>query len=78
MSDVKSILQEVHHEYSQQPHTILDQGHSRNDWIAIIFAYVGRCGAKVVRNRDENYRANLVKAAAVAVRAIEAHDKGWC
>lgn len=78
MSDVKTILQEVHHERSHQPANFLDQGHLRNDWVALIAAYNGRAGAKVVRNQKEDFRACMVKVAALAVAAIEAHDKGWC
>lgn len=57
-----------------------DKGNSRNDWIAYINAYTGRAAEKVFRNQRENqtFRENMIKAAALAVAAIEAHDKGFC
>lgn len=75
------ILQEIEHERRQQqaaPVNMLDQSHSRNDWVALITAYAGRAGAKVVRNQNEDFRKCMLKVAALAVAAIEAHDKGWC
>lgn len=78
MTSVNTILQEIHHERLNQPADFLDQGHLRNDWVALIAAYNGRAGAKVVRNQDEDFRKCMVKVAALAVAAIEAHDKGWC
>jgi hypothetical protein len=56
-----------------------DMSNSRNDWIAYVTAYIGRAAAKVSRNEREkcDYRDNLVKAGALIVAAIEAHDKGW-
>lgn len=57
-----------------------DRGNSRNDWIAYINAYIGRAAAKVFRNEkeDQSFRANMIKAAALCVAAIEAHDQGHC
>jgi hypothetical protein len=57
-----------------------DKSNSRNDWIAYLNAYSGRAAAKVFRNEkeDQNFRANMVKVAALAVAAIEANDKGYC
>lgn len=57
-----------------------DKTNSRNDWIAYINAYTGRAAEKVFRNEKEGqeFRANMVKAAALAVAAIEAHDQGYC
>lgn len=56
-----------------------DKSNSRNDWIAYATAYLGRASDKVFRNQRENcdYRENLVKAGAVIVAALEAHDKGY-
>lgn len=56
-----------------------DQSLTRNDWVAMIAAYNGRASAKVFRNIRENqdFRDNMIKVAALAVAAIEAHDKGW-
>ena len=57
-----------------------DRGNSQNDWIAYINAYVGRAAQKVFRNEreDQTFRENMLKAAALAVAAVEAHDKGYC
>lgn len=57
-----------------------DKGNSQNDWIAYINAYTGRAAQKVFRNEREGqtFRENMIKAAALAVAAIEAHDKGFC
>jgi hypothetical protein len=56
-----------------------DKSNTKNDWIAYINAYIGRAAAKVERNEREGceFRKNMVKAAALAVAAIEAYDKGW-
>ena len=57
-----------------------DKGNSRNDWIAYVNAYTGRAACKVFRNEREGcgFRDNMVKAAALAVAAIEAYDNQWC
>lgn len=57
-----------------------DRTNSRNDWIAYVNAYTGRAAARVHRNECEgqDYRENLLKAAAILVAALEAHDKGYC
>lgn len=78
MSDLNSILHEVALEHDQQPLSTLDRGHSRDIWASLITAYVGRCGSIPKRNQGEDFRTNMTKVAALAIRAIEAHDKGWC
>ena len=57
-----------------------DKGNSQNDWIAYLNAYIGRAADKVHRNEVEGqtFRRNIVKAAALCLAAVEAHDKGWC
>ena len=57
-----------------------DRSNSRNDWIAYVNAYIGRAADKCFRNQKEDqcFRTNMVKAAALCVAAIEAHDKGYC
>lgn len=56
-----------------------DKGNTRNDWVAYITAYAGRAGANGKNERQgENFRQNMIQVAALAVAAIEAHDKGWC
>lgn len=56
-----------------------DKQNTPNDWIAFINAYTGRAAAKVFRNEKEgqDFRANLVKAGALVLAALEAHDKGY-
>jgi hypothetical protein len=78
---MRTVLQEIEHERRRQeasPVNCLDQGHTRNDWVALIAAYNGCASAKVVRNQGEDFRKCMVTVAALAVAAIEAHDKGWC
>jgi hypothetical protein len=54
-----------------------DPVNTPNDWIVFAVAYLGRAGQGVYRNQREgcDYRENLVKAAALLVAAIEAHDR---
>lgn len=57
-----------------------DRTNSKNDWIAYASAHLGRAAEKVVKNEREGqeFRDNMVKAAAVCVAAIESFDKGYC
>ncbi len=57
-----------------------DKSNSRNDWIAYINSYTGRAAEKVSRNEREQqgFRENMVKAGALVIAAIEAHDGGYC
>ena len=57
-----------------------DKTNSRNDWIAYLNAYSGRACAKLSRNEREghDFRTNMVKVGALALAAVEAHDKGFC
>lgn len=57
-----------------------DKTNSQGDWVSYITAYAGRAPQKVVRNVKENqtFRANMIKVAAIAIAAIESHDKGYC
>ena len=54
----------------------LDNTNSQNDWVSYIVAYAGRASSGVLRNAREgwNFRSNMVKVAALALAAIEAHD----
>lgn len=60
--------------------TEFDKTNTKNDWVAYISAYAGRAAAKVARNEKEGqtFRENMVKVAALAQAAIEAHDAGYC
>lgn len=81
------IIQQILAERERQLHLAhggdteaFDKGNSKNDWIAYVNAYIGRAAEKVFRNEKEGheFRANMVKAAALCVAAIEASDKGYC
>jgi hypothetical protein len=54
-----------------------DDHWTQNDWISFVNAYTGRAAQYVVRNQSEGnkFRNMMLKAAAVAVAAIEAHDR---
>lgn len=57
-----------------------DKSNSKNDWIAYVNAYTGRAAEKVFRNEKEGqtFRENMIKAAALIIAAIEAHDNNYC
>lgn len=60
--------------------TEFDKTNTQNDWVSYITAYAGRAAQKVARNEREGqtFRENMVKVAALAQAAIEAHDAGFC
>lgn len=81
--DLEKVIEDVIEERMRQKTTgnaDIDSSNTRNDWIAFINAYIGRSAARCFRNKREGqeFRANMVKAAALCVAAIEAHDKGYC
>lgn len=87
MSKMDEILGEIRTERKRQKELAFagdtdsfDRTNSRNDWIAYICAYAGRAGEKVIRNKREgqDFRSNMVKVAALALAALEAHDAGHC
>jgi hypothetical protein len=53
-----------------------DADNQDEDWAAYITAYLGRAVVEVARDEREgcDHRENLVKALAIAVAAVEAHD----
>jgi len=55
-----------------------DKTNTQNDWVAYITAFAGRA-AKVDRNTRDgcDFRANMVKVAALTISAINAYDKGY-
>ena len=77
-----SALQDILDERAKQVDQFeeFDKGNSKNDWIAYLNAYSGRAADKVYRNEREGheFRAMMVKTAALALAAVEAHDKGYC
>lgn len=60
-------------------HDALDRRNTRNDWVAYINAYAGRA-ANTQRNvrEGQGFRENMIKVAALAIAAIEAHDNDHC
>jgi hypothetical protein len=56
----------------------LDLTNTRNDYIAYVTAYIGRAADKCPRNDREGqeFRTNMLKAAALIVAALEAYDVG--
>lgn len=56
----------------------LDQTNTINDYVAYVSAYAGRASTKVNRNIRESVtpRDMFIKAAALAVAAVEAIDAG--
>ena len=57
-----------------------DKGNTCNDWVAYIATYNGRATRKGFSNGQEKggFVDNMIKVAALAIAAIEAHEKGWC
>ena len=66
--------------FDNKPTDDFDRANTKNDWVAFICAYAGRASDKVARNQREGqgFRESMIKVAALALAAIEAHDKGWC
>lgn len=84
---MEEILQQIRDERRRQADLAhggdtesFDKTNTRNDWVAYATAYLGRAADKAFRNEREkcDFRENLVKAAAVIVAALEAHDKKYC
>lgn len=57
-----------------------DQENTKNDWVSFIAAYSGRAASRCSRNETQglDFRQCMIKTAALAMAAIEAHDKGFC
>ncbi len=81
------VLDEVKQERERQVALALDgdtpsfdESNSRNDWVGYVTAYAGRAADKCFRNEREgcDFRESMLKVAALAVAAIEAHDAGHC
>jgi hypothetical protein len=77
MTAIQDVLAE--REKQVQAFTDFDKTNTKNDWVSYISAYAGRAADKVRRNEKEGqtFRANMVKVGALALAAIEAHDKGY-
>lgn len=54
-----------------------DKTNSRNDWITYICRYASGAGDKLWSRQDLEFREAMVKVAALAFAAIEAHDNGY-
>lgn len=66
-----------HRTKTQRLVNLSDQYNSQNDWVAFICTFAGRATDNIVNNTN-GFRENMLKVAALAVAAIEAHDKDWC
>lgn len=78
---MEAILQEIREEHNRAQKLIpegFDDSNTQGDWVSYICAYAGRAAQKVYRNKREGhaFRACMVKVAALAVSAIQAHDAG--
>jgi hypothetical protein len=60
------------------PNDNFDAANSQGDWVSFVTAYAGRASQRVFRNKREGqgFRSSMVKVAATAIAAIEAHDAG--
>ena len=55
-----------------------DKSNSPNDWVGYVSTYLGRCTSAARNQREgQDFRTNMVKAAAIAMAAVEAYDRGW-
>ena len=63
--------------YKQRGHwtDFHDDEHNAHDWAAILLRYEGLAMQAAEHDDREGYRLNLVKAAAVALAAIESYDR---
>jgi NTP pyrophosphatase (non-canonical NTP hydrolase) len=52
-----------------------EQNHIPLYWLAILGEEVGEVNRAVLEKDDENYRAELIQVAAVAVAAVENYDR---
>jgi hypothetical protein len=80
---IADLIEELKHQQSKKfggNTAEFDKTNTQNDWVAYITAYAGRSSARVARNERESceFRANMVKVAALAILAINAYDKGYC
>ena len=80
---MQSIIDEITEERQRQKDVVVpddnfDAANSQGDWVSFITAYAGRASNRVSRNKRENqsFRDCMVKVAATAIAAIEAHDAG--
>lgn len=75
---VQDILDE--RRVQQEKFSDFDKTNSKNDWVSYVTAYAGRAASKVARNEREHldFRNMMVKVGALAIAAVEAHDKGYC
>lgn len=66
-------------DFGGQPATAFDEDNTLNDWVAYAVTYLGRA-TTAARNEKEKQdaTANLVKAGAIILAALEARAKGHC
>jgi NTP pyrophosphatase (non-canonical NTP hydrolase) len=70
------VLDEVAAERRRQNDKWGEQNHSPERWLTILAEEVGEAAYSYLEDDRDNYRTEMVQVAAVAVAAIEAHDRG--
>src|SRR5436190_1492862 len=70
-----SVLREVADERHRQLSLWGDQLHSQLVWLSILGEEFGEVGRAINEKNEQEYRAELVEVAAVAVAAVESLDK---
>lgn len=57
-----------------------DKTNTQADWVSCITAYAGRANESIIRNKNEGqtFKQNMIKVAALALAALESHEKGHC
>jgi hypothetical protein len=84
---MQKILDEIKQERERQKTLIIDgkpmeefdKKNTRTDWITYIVRYAVGVSPKLEWSKDKRtFREAMIKAAALAIAAIEAKDKGYC
>ena len=63
--------------FGGKPATDFDQKNGQADWVNYIVRYAAGGAPKLENRKDFDFRAAMVKTAALAVAAIEAFDAGF-
>lgn len=75
MSATEGVLEDVLHERERQDEKWGEQNHGRYKWLAILAEELGEAAAAALKGETENYRKEMIQVAAVAVSAVESHDR---
>lgn len=76
LKPVTKVLLEVKKERDKQDIRWGEQNHERFKWLAILGEEVGEANRGALEQDPENYRAELIQVAAVAVAMVESLDRG--